>query len=538
MQRRDFLKMLGALGFAGIFPFKNKSFASTFPALPIPQLLQADVNNRIRLKLQSGQCLWRNNPTQTWGINGPLLGPAVSLQRGQKVTMEVKNTLPESTALHWHGLEIPGTSDGGPQAVIESGGLWAPDLSIDQQAATCWFHPHPHAKTGKHVAMGLGGLLLIEDEDSRRLPLPKNWGEDDIPVILQDKCFDASDQIDYKIDVVSAAMGWFGNVLLANGSIYPQHISPRGWLRLRILNGCNARSLRLACSDNRDMYIVASDGGFLAEPVKATELTVYMGERFEVLVDTRDGRGFDLVALPVQQMGMTLPPFNQPLPTLRIQPSQETRQTRLPDTLAKLPVLPKLEDLPTRTFLLSMDSRLDQQGMREFMQRYGDATMAGMNMNGHETSPKTSPERSSSETMDHGNMGSGAATMNQPVTDSKTRPFDIWHSNFINNQAFSMGTASFDVRAGQLERWIISGVGDMMLHPFHIHGAQFRIMKENGATPSLHRQGFKDIVCVEGKASEVLVQFRHKAPKERMFMAHCHLLEHEDTGMMLSFTVS
>lgn len=77
----------------------------------------------------------------------------------------------------------------------------------------------------------------------------------------------------------------------------------------------------------------------------------------------------------------------------------------------------------------------------------------------------------------------------------------------------------------------------MMLHPFHIHGTRFRILSENGQPVAPHRAGWKDIVKVEGGRSEVLVRFDHTAPKERAYMAHCHLLEHEDTGMMFSFTV-
>ena len=64
------------------------------------------------------------------------------------------------------------------------------------------------------------------------------------------------------------------------------------------------------------------------------------------------------------------------------------------------------------------------------------------------------------------------------------------------------------------------------------------ILSENGKPPQVHRSGFKDIVHVEGKQSELLVRFGHSAPKEHPFMAHCHLLEHEDTGMMMSFTVT
>ncbi len=84
---------------------------------------------------------------------------------------------------------------------------------------------------------------------------------------------------------------------------------------------------------------------------------------------------------------------------------------------------------------------------------------------------------------------------------------------------------------------MISGEGDMMLHPFHIHGTQFRILSENGKPPAAHRAGWKDTVNVYGARSEVLVRFQHDAPKEHAYMAHCHLLEHEDTGMMLGFTV-
>lgn len=100
-----------------------------------------------------------------------------------------------------------------------------------------------------------------------------------------------------------------------------------------------------------------------------------------------------------------------------------------------------------------------------------------------------------------------------------------------------MTTPMFAAAKGQYERWVISGEGDMMLHPFHIHGTQFRILSENGSAPAAHRAGWKDTVRVEGGISEVLVKFDHEASQEHAYMAHCHLLEHEDTGMMLGFTV-
>ncbi len=69
--------------------------------------------------------------------------------------------------------------------------------------------------------------MLIEDEDSQKLMLPKQWGIDDIPVIMQDKKFTAAGEIDYQLDVMSAAVGWFGDTLLTNGAPFPQHAPPR-----------------------------------------------------------------------------------------------------------------------------------------------------------------------------------------------------------------------------------------------------------------------------------------------------------------------
>ena len=539
MQRRDFLKYSVALGVASALPLWSRSvFAADRPALPIPDLLTADASNRIQLIVQAGQSNFAGKTATTWGYNGNLLGPAVKLNKGQSVNVDIHNQLAEETTLHWHGLEIPGEVDGGPQGIIPAGGKRSVTFTPDQRAATCWFHPHQHGKTGHQVAMGLAGLVLIEDEEIRKLMLPKQWGIDDVPVIIQDKQFSADGQVDYQLDIMTAAVGWFGDTLLTNGAIYPQHAAPRGWLRLRLLNGCNARSLNIAASDNRPLYVIASDGGLLAEPVKVTELPMLMGERFEVLVDVSDGKAFDLVTLPVSQMGMAIAPFDKPHPVMRVQPLLITASGTLPDTLTSMPSLPSLEGLTVRKLQLSMDPMLDMMGMQMLMKKFGGQAMAGMDhgkMMGH----------MNNDNMDHGNMNHG--NMNHGEMGNMQHgnmgnmkhggSFDFHNANRINGQAFDMNKPMFAAAKGQHERWVISGQGDMMLHPFHIHGTQFRILSENGKAPAAHRAGWKDTVRGEGGVSEVLVKFDHDAPKEHAYMAHCHLLEHEDTGMMLGFTV-
>ncbi len=253
--------------------------------------------------------------------------------------------------------------------------------------------------------------------------------------------------------------------------------------------------------------------------MKVTELPMLMGERFEVLVDTSDARPFDIVTLPVTQMGMTVAPFDKPQPVVRIQPIVVPASGTLPDKLVEVPPLPSLDGLQERWLQLMMDPMLDMMGMDELVKRYGKQALAGnshgqmMGQMGHGK-------------MSHGGMNHGG------------HGFDFHNANKINGKAFDMNAPAFGAALGKYERWTISGEGDMMLHPFHIHGTQFRILTENGKPPAAHRAGWKDTVWVEGARSEVLVRFDYAASAEHAYMAHCHLLEHEDTGMMLGFTVA
>ena len=130
---------------------------------------------------------------------------------------------------------------------------------------------------------------------------------------------------------------------------------------------------------------MASDGGLLAEPVKVDELPVLMGERFEVLVDTSDGKPFDLMTPAGEPDGHGDCAFDKPQPVLRVQPLVIPASGKLLDTLAALPALPSLTGLTQRQLQLSMDPMLDRMGMQALMEKYGDQAMAGMDhgMMGH-----------------------------------------------------------------------------------------------------------------------------------------------------------
>jgi blue copper oxidase len=106
----------------------------------------------------------------------------------------------------------------------------------------------------------------------------------------------------------------------------------------------------------------------------------------------------------------------------------------------------------------------------------------------------------------------------------------------INGRSFAMGRIDVTAKLGTAEIWEITAAGMPMAHPFHIHGARFRILSQNGRAPAAHETGWKDVVLVEEHA-EILVNFDNAAPPSMPFMYHCHILEHEDHGMMGQFAV-
>ncbi|MFP8965945.1 multicopper oxidase CueO [Pokkaliibacter sp. CJK22405] len=526
MKRRQFLFSTLTLSVAGVMgvSLPGRTLAADAGAvgqpLPVPPQLKANDQGKIVLKAQSGQSYFTDKPTTTFGYNGSLLGPALKFKRGETVRLRVENALEEETTFHLHGLAIEGGADGGPHAMMAPGDAWETEFVVDQPAATCWYHPHSHGRNGYQVAMGLAGLVVIEDDDTASLALPSRWGVDDIPLVIQDKRLNDNAEIDYQLDVMTAAVGWFGDLPLVNGVKSPVHQAPKGWVRLRLLNGSNARSLRLGLSDQSPMQVIASDGGLLPTPVALTELTLMPGERFEVMVNLSSSLA--LQSLPVDQMGMTLEPFDQPFPlvTLQVDNRIPVSKAKLPTHLTSIPALPDTDALariPERHFQLSMNPMLDHQGMMALMERFGHKAMGSMPMD-------SAMDGAMEGGMDMGSMKSAA--------------LDLSKGNLINGRAFAMNRIDASVPQGQYERWVISGKGDMMLHPFHIHGLQFRILSENGKAPAAHRSGWKDMVRVEGGVSEVLVKFDHEATAKQPYMAHCHLLEHEDTGMMMAFTVA
>ena len=108
----------------------------------------------------------------------------------------------------------------------------------------------------------------------------------------------------------------------------------------------------------------------------------------------------------------------------------------------------------------------------------------------------------------------------------------------INGRKMDMGRIDFKVRAGSTEIWEIVNVRTGMMeipHSFHVHGVQFQILDINGNSPPAGEDGWKDTVLVwPGDRLRIIIPFREFPG---IYMYHCHLLEHEDDGMMGQFEV-
>ena len=178
-------------------------------ALLIPTLIDSrEAGNNVELVIQENEHeFFSGVKSETKGFSQSYLGPTIRFYKGETTRISFRSEIDEPTTVHGHGLHVDGNVDGGPQGEILPGDTKDVVLPIVQEAGTSWYHPHFEAKTADHVHAGLAGLYLIEDENSQTLPLPKEYGINDIPLVVQDRSFVDGKMQPYAGDKCSA-YGW------------------------------------------------------------------------------------------------------------------------------------------------------------------------------------------------------------------------------------------------------------------------------------------------------------------------------------------
>ncbi len=466
---------------------------------------EAEVDVDLMLTASPGEtALLPGAPTQVWRFAGSLvkgpadtlqvlpgsyLGPVIRLRTGQRVRVRFVNKLGEASIVHWHGLDVPESCDGHPRLAIADGAEYVYEFTVTNRAGTYWYHPHPHMRTGPQVYRGLAGLVLVRDAEEEALSLPS--GDAELFCVLQDRRFDRRNQLVYSSGGMMGGMdGFLGDRVIVNGQAETIRNIDTGWLRVRLLNGSNARIYQLAWSHGLQMAVIGGDGGLFERPRVQAALTLAPGQRADVLLD-----------LSAIDAGTEV-------------------------------------NLESRAFNEADAGRAGMMGMNSAVPNGAPLRVMTLRTRRHLAPPFQLPARLSA--FDASWTVQGDARVRRVPLAFLGMQWTIGGRTFVMNEV----AADEIVSAGSTHIWefvnVAGRMGVQAAHPMHLHGRQFRVLSRNGSGSNSLRDGISDagwvdtVLVLPGETVRVQVPFsRHLGT----FMYHCHILEHEDMGMMRNFRV-
>jgi FtsP/CotA-like multicopper oxidase with cupredoxin domain len=412
--------------------------------------------------------------TRVWAFNGAMPGPTLRLRQGDQVDIAFHNQLDEDTTVHFHGIRLPNAMDGVPhltQAPIAPGQAFAYRFAVPD-AGTYWYHPH--VNSAEQLGRGLAGAFIVEEREPIAVDRDLVW-------LLQDWRLTPDAQIteDFRNLHDMAHAGRLGNTVTLNGKVPEVFAVQSGErLRLRLVNAANARIFALTFAGHAP-HIVAIDG----QPVEPHapvdgRIVLAPGMRIDLILDCTADPGARTSIVDVFYPRQTYR-------LLDLVYADQRLRDRLPDTPIALPPnpLPK----PDLASAESHEIRFNGGMMGQMMMR--ERGMAGMSMRDMMASGKIW-------------FVNGVATLGHVMAPMLTlRRGNTYVLNLINETAW----------------W----------HPMHLHGHSFRVLRRNGA-PTLRRE-WQDTVLLAPRES-VAIAFVADNPGDWMF--HCHILEHQESGMM------
>lgn len=397
------------------------------------------------------------------------LAPKIEVFEGDRVKIFVKNSLKEPTTIHWHGLPVPPSQDGNPADAITPDDSRIYEFKLPNDCAgTYWYHPHPHHATAKQVYMGLAGAFVVK---SRNDILQTNKESD---WFITDLRLSADGKIPD-----NALSDWLdgreGEFVLINGQYNPS-VDVNSMQRIRIYNACSARYLNLEIQDS-SFVIIGTDGGLIEKPIEQKTLFLSPASRVEVLVKNTKKGSFKLI--------------NHLYDRDKMMPKDE----------------PKILELASVNFNDINDTSLLPQKLRAL--------------------PKLQkPEQQLEITMSEDHMKMHGLSM-QGKDEIKQNLASMF---LINNKVFAMNDIDLRVPANIVHDIVVTNKSHMD-HPFHIHGTQFEVIEisSEGNITKPEFRALKDTVNVRPGES---LRLRMKHNFKGILMFHCHILEHEDLGMM------
>ncbi len=406
--------------------------------------------------------------------NGQIPAPRLEARSGDKVRIHFTNNLEQPTNIHYHGLHIPITGNADNVFLkIEPREKLTYEFQIPENhpSGTFWYHPHLHGLVAEQLFGGLAGLFIVRG-DVDEVPELKAAQEEFL--VLQDFSLDNGGRRSDSAHM-SLMMGREGEIIAVNGQVNPSlNLPAGGLLRLRILNASPSRFYRLALEDHA-FYQIATDGISLNEPVEVNELLLTPGQRADILVkgDKESGQ-YRLLNLPYDRGSMGMMGGGM----MGGRGMMGRNNCEEPIALATVNYASAVDSLALPTKLNSIDPLPEPQTVRRFELNHGMSPGVGM-------------------------------------------------AFLINGEYYQGDRIDTQVKLNTVEDWELINTG-VMDHPFHFHGNAFQVISRNGQSEPL--LAWRDTVLVKrGETVRIRIPFSDFAGRT---VYHCHVLDHEDLGMM------
>jgi FtsP/CotA-like multicopper oxidase with cupredoxin domain/thioredoxin reductase len=491
-----------------ISSFAPASFPTGTAGLPEarrPEVVEPADGERLELRIAPVVKRIGDDTVRMLAYNGSIPGPTLRVREGSELAVEIENHGDLEATVHWHGLRLENRYDGTheTQAPIEVGGRFAARVAFPDPGVY-WYHPHTREDYGQEL--GLSGAVLVEPAD------PDYWppAHREVALVLDDILLEDGKVAPFSRDETTfAAMGRFGDVLLVNGETALSLDAKRGEVvRLFLVNTANTRVFKVALPGAR-MKLVGGDSGRVEHEQFVEEVILAPSER--VAIDVL----FD-------------------------QPGEVVLEHRTPRRVYSLATV-RVADAPAEPALAPrfdvLRSNADMAAERDRIAPYLDAEpdktvgfIAEMDMDGHDHDHHDHHHHHS--TADGIEWEDDMVDVNRVTTAASIR----WK---IVDQDTGAENAAIDWRFRVGDQVKLRLVNEMagdhpMHHPFHVHGAgRFLILSRDGVVePNLV---WKDTVLVRaGETVDILLDVTNPG----RWMAHCHIAEHHETGMMFSFDVT
>ncbi|MDY7004216.1 MAG: multicopper oxidase family protein [Cyanobacteriota bacterium] len=415
-----------------------------------------------------------NKQAYVLNYNGQIPGPRLEAKPGDTIRINFTNNLPQPTNIHYHGLHIPITGNADNVFLkIAPGDRQTYQFQIPQNhpAGLFWYHPHLHGLTAEQLFGGLAGLFIVRGELDE---IPEVKAASEQFLVLQDFALDRGGNL-LPSQELSIMTGREGDLITVNGQFNPNFAIPtQGLLRLRILNASTSRFYRLSLEEH-PFYLIATDGGALTEPIEMSELLLTPGERADILIQAnREPGKYRLLNLPYKRVGMGMMGGGMMGRGMMGRNAPENQ----PQVLATVSYDTKVAAVPLPKKLIPVEALPEAQKVRRFQ-------------------------------MNHGMIpGQGMAFL-------------------FNSQPYQLERIDTQVQLNTVEDWELINTG-MMDHPFHVHGNAFQVLSRNGKPePYL---AWKDVVLVRPREKVLIRMPFRDFPGKTVY--HCHILDHEDLGMM------